>query len=134
MAAVLMPFIASASVPFLAAADVGEAATSTWQDVIVYVAILVGSLALFCILCKILKLLFSLLIISLVVTAAVAYCVHAGYLNRDTVDRINPFNNARVRESVRQAGDWVGDQAMEAVRDAMLNGAARPRRGCDGER
>lgn len=90
-----------------------------WQSVATYAVIIVCALALFCFLCKLIKLLFVILTLAAIAAAIVFYCARAGYLDEETVERLNPMNSESFVDSVKRAGEWVGDKTRSTVEKAV---------------
>lgn len=90
-----------------------------WQNVAMYAIVIVCALALFCFLCKLIKLLFVIVVMAAIAAAAVFYCVKAGYLDEETAERLNPMNSEAFVDSVKRAGEWVGDKTRSTVEKAV---------------
>lgn len=110
---------AAAASASAAPSAVAAAGSFEWQSVAMYAVIIVCALALFCFLCKLIKLLFVIVIMAAIAAAVVFYCVRAGYLDEGTVERLNPLNSEAFVDSVKRAGEWVGDKTRATVEKAV---------------
>lgn len=89
------------------------------QDALTLGGIVVGAVIVFWILQKIVKFILSLVIVLLIVAAAVAYCVKAGYISSEDAEKLNPLRSEQVRQAVKEAGSWAGTQVQDAAKKAV---------------
>jgi len=89
------------------------------SDLLTVGAIVLGAIAVFWILHKIVKFVLSLVVVLLIAAAAIAYCVKAGYISRENAEKINPLNSEQIMQAAKDAGDWAGTRAKDVAKKAI---------------
>ena len=90
-----------------------------WQSILVILGIIVGLYVVYQIVSRIVKFAVTLVIMTVIAAVAIGWCVHAGYLSKESVDKYNPVSGERVREAAGKVGAWAESRAKSAVKKAI---------------